>query len=77
MFFFFTNFILINKAQAYSIECVLDRSKCSVFEKIELKVKNLNPLDYFEKRKKCLKIKDNSDTVAIGKRRYKICMENN
>ena len=36
-----------------------------------------NPLNYFEKRKKCLRRKDNADTVAIGKRIYKNCMEGN
>ena len=38
---------------------------------------DLNPLNYFEKRKECLRRKDNADTVAIGKRRYKNCMEGN
>ncbi len=38
---------------------------------------DLNPLNYFEKRKQCLRRKDNADTVAIGKRIYKNCMEGN
>ena len=38
---------------------------------------DLNPLNYFEKRKECLRRKDNADTVAIGKRIYKSCMDGN
>ena len=37
----------------------------------------LNPMDYFKKRKECLRRKDHADTVAIGKRIYKNCMEGN
>ena len=69
--------ILSTDSKAYSIECALDRSKCSLLEKIELKANKLNPMDYFKKRKECLRRKDHADTVAIGKRIYKICMEGN
>ena len=44
-----------NNANAYSINCALDRSKCSFFEKIEMKASNLNPMNYFNKRKECLR----------------------
>ena len=50
-----------------------EKTKCKA-EKISSK---LNPMNYLEKRKECLKQKDRADTVAIGKRIYKICMENN
>ena len=36
---------------------------------------DLNPLNYFKKRKKCQEFADRADTVAIGKRWYKNCME--
>ena len=38
------------------------------------KVPDLNPVNYFEKRKKCKQVADDQDTVAIGKLRYKECM---
>ena len=75
--FFVINFSFTNNANAYSINCALDRSKCSFFEKIEMKASNLNPMNYFNKRKECLRRKDNADTVAIGKRIYKLCMDGN
>ena len=33
-----------------------------------------NPKKYLEKRKKCKQVADDQDTVAIGKLRYKECM---
>ena len=77
--FFFSVFLVVlsTESKAYSIECILDRSKCSLMERIEIKAKKLNPMNYLEKRKECLRRKDNADTVAIGKRVYKNCMENN
>ena len=42
-----------------------------------MKASNLNPMNYFNKRKECLRRKDNADTVAIGKRIYKLCMDGN
>ena len=77
LFFIVFSLALPNETKAYSIECVLDRSKCSLLERIEIKAKKLNPLNYLEKRKECLRRKDHADTVAIGKRVYKNCMENN
>ena len=57
------------------------KSEMSIFEKLRCKTEDvtssLNPIDYFEKRKECIRRKDNADTVAIGKRIYKNCMENN
>lgn len=57
------------------------KSEMSMFEKLRCKTEDvtssLNPIDYFEKRKECLRRKDNADTVAIGKRVYKNCMDNN
>ena len=47
--------------------------KATIFHFIERKVNNT--LDYFEKRKKCQEWADRMDTVAIGKKRYKSCME--
>ena len=35
----------------------------------------VNPLNYFEKKKKCQAIADRMDTVRIGKIRYKECMD--
>ena len=77
--FFFSVFLVVlsTESKAYSIECILDRSKCSLMERIEIKAKKLNPMKYLEKRKECLRRKDNADTVAIGKRVYKNCMGNN
>ena len=40
----------------------------------EKKLDDLNPITYFEKRKKCKQVADDQDTVAIGKLRYKECM---
>ena len=37
---------------------------------------DLNPLNYFKNKKKCQAWADRADTVAMGKRRYKDCMEN-
>ena len=77
--FFFSVFLVVlsTESKAYSIECILDRSKCSLMERIEIKAKKLNHMNYIEKSKECLRRKDNADTVAIGKRVYKNCMGNN
>ena len=37
---------------------------------------DLNPLNYFKRRKECQNRADRADTVAQGKRIYKNCMEN-
>ena len=53
----------------------------SIFTKLRCKTEDvadsLNPINYFEKRKECIRRKDNADTVAIGKRIYKNCMDSN
>ena len=38
------------------------------------KVPDLNPVNYFEKRKKCKESADYADTVAMGKIWYEACM---
>ncbi len=40
-------------------------------------VEDVNPVNYFAKRKKCKERQDRADTVAIGKRWYKECMKEN
>ena len=52
----------------------LGKDKRGWLEKQLDKVPDLNPVNYFEKRKKCKQVADNQDTVAIGKLRYKECM---
>lgn len=39
-------------------------------------IDDLNPLNYFKRRKECQNRADRADTVAQGKRIYKSCMEN-
>ena len=51
---------------------VFSNSSDTVSDKID----ELNPMNYFKKRKECLRRKDNAETVAIGKRIYKNCMDN-
>ena len=53
-----------------------DCVKKNFFDKAGDTLDDLNPLNYFEKRKKCQASADRADTVAMGKRRYKDCMEN-
>ena len=36
---------------------------------------DVNPVNYFKKRKECKERQDRADTVAIGKRWYKECMD--
>jgi len=51
----------------------------SAFEKLKCKagwiIDDINPVNYFKNKKKCQAYADRADTVAIGKRRYKACME--
>mgnify|MGYP006148601173 CR=1 FL=1 len=49
--------------------------KRSIFEKAADALDNINPMNYFEKKKKCQAIADRMDTVRIGKIRYKECMD--
>ena len=48
----------------------------NLFDKAGDTLDDLNPLNYFEKRKERQADADRADTVAMGKRRYKDCMEN-
>ena len=73
LFFIITN----SKAALPSDLCSIPPfgEHCSFMDKLKYKVNNINnPLSYFEKRKECKSRKDNADTVAIGKRIYKQCM---
>ena len=54
---------------------VFDAPEKTFFGKIKWAIKDLNPVDYFEKRKKCQEWADRMDTVAIGKQRYKSCID--
>ena len=47
----------------------------SIWYKVGNTIDDINPLNYFKKRKKCQAIADNMDTVRIGKIRYKECMD--
>ena len=46
----------------------------SIWYKVGNTIDDINPLNYFKKRKKCQAQADRADTVAIGKRWYKDCM---
>ena len=48
--------------------------KKSFFDSVGDTLDNVNPLNYFKKRKKCQAQADRADTVAIGKNYYKHCM---
>ena len=54
--------------------------KHSSFEKLKCKagsaIDDINPINYFKNKKKCQARADNAETVAIGKRWYKDCMDN-
>ena len=54
-----------------------ERCNKSIFTKIKCKTSdyNLSPTDYFKKRKRCSRLKDQADTVYQGKQIYKQCME--
>ena len=57
-------------------EIIEERCNKSIFTKIKCKTDKYNPVDYLEKRKRCIYIRDTADTVFEGKRRYKNCMKN-
>ena len=70
--------IFSNTAQAACTLKQLQRGTCderSFFDKVGDALDDINPLNYFEKRKKCQDQADRMDTVAIGKRYFKHCME--
>ena len=64
------------EAHAVSASCIMDYKYCTLLDKLEMKVSDLNPLNYLEKRKECQRRADMADTVYLGKKRYKYCMEN-
>jgi hypothetical protein len=51
------------------------RADCTPGWGLFRKLGSINPSDYFKKRKECRESADRADTVAMGKRRYKSCME--
>ena len=57
-------------------EIIEEKCNKSIFTKIKCKTDEYNPVDYLEKRKRCIYIRDTADTVFEGKRRYKNCMKN-
>ena len=58
--------------KAETLQELINRTHMSKTEKFFHK---LNPLNYFEKRKECQRGADTQDTVAMGKRYYKNCMD--
>ncbi len=65
-----------NKTTQNAIKKTTERCNKSIFTKIKCKTEGYNPVDYLEKRKRCIYIRDTADTVFEGKRRYKNCMKN-
>ena len=63
--------LLSSNAYSGSVFPSLNTEK-NIFEKA---FDAVNPLNYFEKKKKCQAIADRMDTVRIGKIRYKECMD--
>ena len=45
-----------------------------ILKKAKNSIGNLNPLSYLKKRKKCKVLAERQDTVAEGKKNYKLCM---
>ena len=60
----------------YNIE-EAERCNKSIFTKIKCKTGdyNLSPTDYLKKRKRCSRLKDQADTVYLGKQIYNQCMK--
>ena len=76
MLFCNTSFADTKKKYEYNREeykDILDGEK-SLFDSAGDVLKKVNPLNYFENKKKCQAHADRADTVAIGKRWYKDCM---
>ena len=65
---------LLMSGNVYSAAIGDDLFKRSIFEKAGDALDDLNPLNYFKKRKKCQAQADRADTVADGKNYYKHCM---
>ena len=66
---------LLLSGNAYAANVFNTPTEKTFFHKLKWAIKDLNPIDYFEKRKKCQEWADRMDTVAIGKKIYKSCME--
>ena len=67
---------LLLSGNAYAA-CVFNcPTEKTLLEKLKNNIDDLNPINYFEKRKKCQARADRADTVAAGKRRFKYCMDN-
>ena len=60
------------RVEAETLQELINRTHMSKTEKFFHK---LNPLNYFEKRKECQRGADTQDTVAMGKRYFKSCMD--
>ena len=69
------SFYSISEAKTVQ-EIIEEKCNKSIFTKIKCKTDEYNPVDYLEKRKRCIYIRDTADTVFEGKRRYKNCMKN-
>ena len=62
----------------YKMKTVDGKTHCvkrGFFDNVGDALEDLNPISYFEKRKKCQDQADRMDTVAIGKRYFKHCMK--
>ena len=66
--------LLSGNAYSGSVFPSLNKEK-NIFEKAADALDNINPMKYFENKKKCQDQADNADTVRIGKRWYKECMD--
>ena len=79
--FIFLIFPFYSSSEAKTLRGLLieeaERCNKSIFTKIKCKTGeyNLSPTDYFKKRKRCSRLKDQADTVYQGKQIYKQCME--
>ena len=65
---------LLLSGNAYSqtlLGKILEEDK-NIFEKA---ADAINPLNYFKKKKKCQSKADSADTVRLGKKWYKECMD--
>ena len=66
--------LLSGNAYSATVEDIMN-GDTSIWYKVGNTIDDINPLNYFKKRKKCQAIADNMDTVRIGKIRYKECMD--
>ena len=79
--FIFLIFPFYSSSEAKTLRELLieeaERCNRSIFTKIKCKTGeyNLSPTDYFKKRKRCSRYRDQADTVYQGKQIYKQCME--